>query len=182
MIEMPHRSITRFFVPMIDVLLLLFCIYLVMPMATHEDGDTEAVREAREKIKREMDIERANRSKDSDLPAQLREELERLRQEKMDVLKQRLSVRVLEVDGKDGKLFYRDPDPVPLAGPDDARKLISRDREAIGPQRELFYLVLAPRDRASTYPTREQWERYQSWFTGVAMAFDNPGTGPGRKP
>ena len=31
MIHMPHRSVTRFFVPLIDVLLLLFCIFLLMP-------------------------------------------------------------------------------------------------------------------------------------------------------
>ena len=30
--EMPRRSVTRFFIPMIDVLTLLFCIYLLMPM------------------------------------------------------------------------------------------------------------------------------------------------------
>ena len=34
MIEMPSRSITRFFIPMIDVLTLLFCIYLLMPMVS----------------------------------------------------------------------------------------------------------------------------------------------------
>ena len=32
MIEMPQRSVTRFFIPLIDVLTLLFCIYLLMPV------------------------------------------------------------------------------------------------------------------------------------------------------
>ena len=32
MIELPRRSVTRFFIPMIDVLTLLFCIFLLMPM------------------------------------------------------------------------------------------------------------------------------------------------------
>ena len=37
MIELPKRSITRFFVPLIDVLILLFCIFLLMPyVATPE--------------------------------------------------------------------------------------------------------------------------------------------------
>ena len=31
MIERPKRSVTRFFVPLIDVLILLFCIFLLMP-------------------------------------------------------------------------------------------------------------------------------------------------------
>ena len=38
MIEMPRRSVTRFFIPMIDVLTLLFCIYLLMPMVSEADG------------------------------------------------------------------------------------------------------------------------------------------------
>ena len=32
MIHMPHRSVTRFFIPLIDVLLLMFGIFLLMPM------------------------------------------------------------------------------------------------------------------------------------------------------
>ena len=31
MIERPKRSVTYFFVPLIDVLILLFCIFLLMP-------------------------------------------------------------------------------------------------------------------------------------------------------
>ena len=37
MIAMPKRSVTRFFIPLIDVLLLLFCIFLLMPLANEED-------------------------------------------------------------------------------------------------------------------------------------------------
>ena len=32
MIQMPRRSVTRFFIPLIDVMTLLFCIFLLMPM------------------------------------------------------------------------------------------------------------------------------------------------------
>ena len=32
MIRMPHRSVTRFFIPLIDVMILLFCIFLLMPV------------------------------------------------------------------------------------------------------------------------------------------------------
>src|SRR5262245_7278443 len=39
MIHMPRRSVTRFFIPLIDVLLLLFCIFLLMPFVTAEDAD-----------------------------------------------------------------------------------------------------------------------------------------------
>ena len=33
MIRLPQRSVTRFFIPLIDVLTLLFCIFLVLPLA-----------------------------------------------------------------------------------------------------------------------------------------------------
>ena len=48
MIEMPHRSITRFFVPMIDVLTLLFCIYLLMPIVQDPaTGESDVARAER---------------------------------------------------------------------------------------------------------------------------------------
>ncbi len=180
MIEMPSRSITRFFIPMIDVLTLLFCIYLLMPIASAEDGEDPADRAEAERRLREL--EAAAGAKAGPLDAKLRDELERLRKERIEALRQRLSLRVLEVDGKTGDLFYRDPDPVPIGGPADARKLISRDREAVGPARELYYVILAPRDRTAAHPTREEADRFRDWFAGVALGFDYPGAGPGRKP
>jgi len=42
MIERPKRAVTRFFVPLIDVLILLFCIFLLMPfVATEPKPETE---------------------------------------------------------------------------------------------------------------------------------------------
>src|SRR5262249_8434506 len=43
MVAMPHRSVTRFFIPLIDVLLLLFGIFLLMPIA--KEGELEDERE-----------------------------------------------------------------------------------------------------------------------------------------
>src|SRR6266852_5028203 len=40
MIAFPRRSVTRFFIPLIDVLTLLFCIFLLMPMIK-ETGETQ---------------------------------------------------------------------------------------------------------------------------------------------
>ena len=46
MLRMPQRSVTRFFIPLIDVLTLLFCIYLLMPIikpaGAEETADTGA--------------------------------------------------------------------------------------------------------------------------------------------
>ncbi|NBO93826.1 MAG: hypothetical protein EBV06_16185 [Planctomycetia bacterium] len=182
MIEMPPRSITRFFVPMIDVLTLLFCIYLLMPLASDPDtGETPEDQAARELRLRELEAEAAKRPQGDDLPAKLREELERLKKMNAEALRQRLTVRVLEVDGRTGKLYYREPDLIEIAAPADARRLIARDRETQGTQKELYYLILCPRDRTSVYPTREDRMNYRQWFDGVALGYDEPGATAGRK-
>ena len=40
MLQMPRRSVTRFFIPLIDVLTLLFCVFLIMPLVRNptEEG------------------------------------------------------------------------------------------------------------------------------------------------
>ena len=39
MIQLPHRAVTRFFIPLIDVLILLFCIFLLLPFVSKQDGE-----------------------------------------------------------------------------------------------------------------------------------------------
>jgi hypothetical protein len=185
MIQMPHRSVTRFFVPMIDVLTLLFCIYLLMPIVSDApDAETEGQRRTREERLRSLEKELARKDPlGAAVPAQLREEIERLRREKIQALQTRLTVRVLEIDDKTGKLYYRNPERVELRDQADAHKLIDLDRTQQGvAKRELYYLILYPRDRKSSYPTREQRQRYDRWFQGVALGYDVPGSGPGREP
>ena len=179
MIEMPQRSITRFFIPMIDVLTLLFCIYLLMPIAKDPDAP-EDLAEMAARLKSE--IEPSKGDVNEQLLLKIREELARLQREKTETLQQRLAVRVLEVDGKTGQLFYRDPDPIEIAGPADARRLITRDREMQGSSgRELYYLILSPRERTSGFPTREDRRNFALWFEGVALGYDEPGVPPGKK-
>ena len=38
MIRLPRRSVTRFFIPMIDVLTLLFCMFLLMPIIRENES------------------------------------------------------------------------------------------------------------------------------------------------
>jgi hypothetical protein len=185
MLEMPQRSVTRFFIPMIDVLTLLFCIYLLMPLVKPEpaEGETEEQRRAREERYKGMEAELKAKGGVGERVAQnLREEIERLRREKIETLRNRLAVRVLEIDAATGKLYYRDPDRVEIRDQADARKLIDRDRQAQGvSKQELYYLVLYPRERASAYPTVEQRKSYDRWFEGVALGYDVPGAAPGKE-
>jgi hypothetical protein len=175
-IVLPQRSVTFFFVPLIDVLILLFCIFLVMPLVGQAESEADiAARLEKERLlnKELEDL----RQQQPDLSRRLQDELERLRREKVQALKDRLAVRVLEIDGKTGKLYYLDPDRVEIRNQADARELIERDRRQRGVgQRELYYLILYPRDRKSDYPTEGQRQDYERWFDGVALAFDVPGS------
>jgi len=58
MIERPKRSVTRFFVPLIDVLILLFCIFLLMPfVATEPKPETE---EPKDQVQLPRSVRRSN--------------------------------------------------------------------------------------------------------------------------
>jgi hypothetical protein len=173
MIQLPRRSVTRFFIPLIDVLTLLFCIFLVLPLAK-EPADASADMAALEERLRqkEEELERVRES-GRDMPRELQDEIEKLRQDKVKALQKRLSVRVLEIDGDSGKLYYRDPDRVLIRDEAAAHALIESDRRKLG-RKELYYLILYPRNRGSGYPTVEQRERYDRWFSGVALGYDIP--------
>jgi len=172
MLHMPHRSVTRFFVPLIDVLTLLFCIYLLMPMV----GQPEAS-EGGPKIDKSLDPKKLQEEID-----RLKEEVQRLEKKLGQPVGQRLAVRVLEIDGQTGKLSYRDPDSLELKDQAAALALIERDKRGLGgAPRELYYLILYPRDRDSSYPTVAQRERYDRWFEGVPLGYDVPGARIGEK-
>jgi hypothetical protein len=193
MIQLPKRSVTRFFIPLIDVLLLLFCIFLLMPFfkgsgqtagAETDSASAEQLRRREEAVaareekmsKREAELDRLRRA--TDAPREIREELERLRKEKIKTLQERLVIRVLEIDAGTGKLYYRDPERVEIATEAKARDLIVQDRTRQGPNKpEVYYLILYPRDPSSSYPLREQRERYDRWFSDAAHGWDTP-SGP----
>jgi hypothetical protein len=84
---------------------------------------------------------------------------------------------VLEIDPKKGLLFYHDPERIEIRDQAAARELIGQDRRDLrGARRELYYLILYPRDRTSPFPHREQREQYSRWFADVAHGWDIPGT------
>jgi hypothetical protein len=180
MIRLPQRSVTRFFIPMIDVLTLLFCIFLMMP-AVKPSGeaaageftpaDKLAEREAA-LAKREAELEAERR--------RLQKELDRLRREAAKDVKEKLFTRVLEIDAKTGKLYYRDPDRVELRDEAAARALIRRDRDRLSPGREPYYLILYPRDSSSDKPTEEQRQQYDQWFVEEGHGFDAPYAAKGK--
>ena len=171
MIQMPRRSVTRFFIPLIDVLTLLFCIYLLMPLVKKTGDGEPAGSQGSGTTPVGVEKEPEKEKEPAALLEQERFELERLRREKIELLKQRLSVQVLEIDGKDGRLFHRGADKVEVASQADVADLIGRNKKEAGP-RELYYLFLYP-SRGSGYPEQGQVLKYRKWFQGVAHNLDD---------
>lgn len=188
MIQLPQRSVTRFFIPLIDVLTLLFCIYLLMPIvkpASDEDleGDgrvgllgldeRQQLEQLRKEKKAWLGVERLRKEE-----SELRENLEKIRKDRLDVLQHRLAIRVLEI-GAEGKLYYYNPrrgnDRHVAITAENVRALIRSQREAAGDQ-ELYFLILYPRVASGSpaFPLRSQREEYDRWFEGVAHGYDIP--------
>jgi hypothetical protein len=180
MIAMPRRTVTRFFIPLIDVLLLLFCAFLLMPMVNEEELDkniqsatdlTEVVSSLeRELERRNQDVGKLEdpRPEPGDLE-KLRAEVERLRKERKDIT-QRIAFKIIDIDSADGSLTYAEP-----TGLDQERRRITDEtmahqlieehkRQAKG--QELYYYFLYPRVE-SGYPTRHQAKEYGAWFIQV---------------
>ncbi len=182
MIEMPRRSVTRFFIPLIDVLTLMFCIFLIMPMVKPSE-DTGFGRAAREERIRQLEaeLERAKKQGKS-LSTSQEEELKKLREELARTLQQRLVIRVLQIDPQTGRLFYYDDNKkkVFLDSRQTADALIDADRRSQGSNHEMYYLILYPRDANTIYPLVEDRERFDQWFGGVPHGYDVPGSGPAR--
>ncbi len=172
MIRPPHRSVTRFFIPLIDVLILLFCIFLLMPYVKPVEGETtEPAAPGRPAAgpttePTAADVAELNRKLD-----QVTLERDQLRQDRDRVLS-RLVIRVLEIDPDSGRLYYYDPERAEVATEADAQALIDRERRRVG-GRELYFLILYPR-ATSGYPLQRQVVQYDKWFRDVPHGFDSP--------
>lgn len=170
MIERPKRSVTRFFVPLIDVLILLFCIFLLMPFVG-SPGEEEPPPEAKAAPKIEDAMPKDVQGLRLELEKTQRE-VARLRAERGN-LAERLSVKVLEIDPKDGVLYYlQDGQRVNVSNQAFADSIITQHRRASG-TKEPFFLILYPRTR-SGYPEQQQADDYSRWFKEVQFQFDRP--------
>jgi hypothetical protein len=164
MIIPPRRSVTRFFIPLIDVLILLFCIFLLMPYVKPADSDAASLSALPEP--QTADLGQLRREVDS-----LRHERDRLAQERSHLL-DGLAIRVLEIDPDTGRLFDYDPDRAEIASALDAQSLIDRHKRNVG-ERDVYFLILFPRE-ITGYPLEKQVAAYSNWFKDVPHGFDNP--------
>lgn len=177
MITLPRRSVTRFFIPLIDVLILLFCAFLLMPLSARdgtESGENNRRKRLLEDASRKRDIERK----------QIDEEIRQLRDARQATaasLSGRFSPIVLLIDGASGKLtrgiggrsLVIDGD----ARPGQVRAMVDSDRARVrevtgNATAEPYYAVQLPADPLSPYPTREMRQRYLGWFQEAGVAAD----------
>jgi len=183
MIYLPRRSVTRFFIPLIDVLLLLFCIFLLMPLVSEESADaerkkgayedqTEELQRLRAQVKRQKEeLARLRHLRDPAAEIErLREQLKQLTQKQMQNLQQ--NARILDIDGKTGKIGFFDHEArkrIPMDSEKAAHELIQRLRRSAD-NKELLFLFVYPRED-SGYPTLEQEDEYKRWFAKTNHAF-----------
>lgn len=185
MIHMPRRSVTRFFIPLIDVLLLFFIIFLLIPYAAKE-GDQEKRR--KELAQHEEEVTALKKTvgqleekleRFDKLSVRLEElekllaELERLKKANQASLQARTEVYIIDIDGKTGEISWQDPQPekpenavFKIADEKIAHYLIDKHQRKTK-DKELYYFFLYPRQE-SGYPLQTQVRAYRKWFGNVA--------------
>jgi biopolymer transport protein ExbD len=162
---MPRRSVTRFFIPLIDVLILLFCIFLLMPFVSGQP-----VPEQTPDVKNPLEKPLPDDVKT--LQAMLAEEkirVQRLEKERLSRLTDRLAVCVMEIDPRDGTLIYFDPERQAIKTEADAIRAIAKQKTLAskgGVVRDVFFQILPPRTN-SPFPTVAQVEQMRRWFKDV---------------
>jgi len=182
MIRMPRRSVTRFFIPLIDVLILLFCIFLLLEYNSESkfdqqsaDVELQAALDARNiqvLIERDKEFEKYEKL----LPQlteleKLRDEVERLRGVNQQNLQDRAMVMIIDINSSDGSISWYDESSaetpiLKIADAKSATKLFDRHiQEAKG--REVYYYFMPPRPLRG-YPTVKQMRTYKDWFAKTA--------------
>jgi hypothetical protein len=174
-IRPPRRSVTRFFIPLIDVLILLFCIFLLMPFVSTPAPADDEKPEARPAPAAELPTDVQELQKQLAAAARERDEavrrLDRYQRERGE----RLVVRVLEIDPETGKLYYYAPGRQEVASQAQAEQLIAFQKRVAG-EKDVYFLILYPR-KASPHPVQADLDRYRAWFKDVPHGFDIPRAG-----
>ncbi len=169
MITPPRRAVTRFFIPLIDVLILLFCIFLLMPFvsgpATPEPADAKPEAKKDPLPENVKDLQREL--------AEARDRLKRMEQAAQSRLTDRLVVRVLHTDRKDGTLYYFDPDRQEIRTEADAQRFVIHQKtlaSKAGGVKDLYFLILYP-ENPQGFPTLAQEDQIRHWFRDIPHEF-----------
>jgi hypothetical protein len=153
---LPTRSITRFLLPLADVMALLFSLFLLLPHLQQHPGRLTAP------------AIRAGSYWTPDEQERVREELVRLHRLTQLPVNQRLSIVVLDIDGDTGDLLLQQGlQQVRVTGTmvdDVIQKHLAAARSA---EKELFYLLRVPQpgpEGTKPHPDLRDERRYREWF------------------
>ena len=186
MIQLPRRSVTRFFIPLIDVLILLFCIFLLMPIVEATGECRPADRPSGPPTswpprppgagglrRRHDDLARRR------LRRQEREELERHPPgEDRDAAAAAGDPRAGDRRRHGPAVLLRPGPAREIPARPTARELIERQKRGWpGGRRELYFLILYPRKLTAASRPERQVQAYDRWFKDVPHGFDNPAGG-----
>ena len=188
MIQMPRRSVTRFFIPLIDVLILLFCIFLLMEFNSGTKADTESERAEEvafenEKLAAELERRIKELHQFEELRPRLTElaelvmRIEQLENINQKDVQERMYFREINIDRNDGTISFHDaanPEnpTVKIQSKDDADALMRRHAKEAG-SRVVYYYFLFPVPRGKA-PSGPQVSQYATWFTGKGVANNLP--------
>jgi hypothetical protein len=180
-IRLPQRSVTRFFIPLIDVLTLLFAIFLLMP-ALQAGAEAQSAGDSDKDIlkKREDDLKRRENAA-TKAEEQLKTEYARLSQDAARKVLSDLVVREVYIDPSDGSLYYLDPDRVEIKTEEGAHAYIRRMHNRT-PGREVFFLIRYRRGPTIDKPSGDQLDEYERWFAGEGREFKEDARAKGDKP
>jgi hypothetical protein len=171
MLQMPQRSVTRFFIPLIDVLTLLFCVFLIMPLSRTPTEEAEDLKSKTPEEQVELLRQENKRLKEESLKMQA--DLAALRAQKLQDLKVRLVTRILGFDFSKGQLFAMEGDDRrPLKSEAAVLDMVETEKRQTGlGEGELSYQLLVPRGGNRTL-TAGQYDRILRWFAPTGVRFE----------
>ncbi len=181
-VELPRRSLTRFFIPLVDVMMLLFSIFLLLPiMEEAQNGSTPSVNVSLEEwtqLNQDLKEEKMAVEKLREKLLKVNHDYHSLRRDTVKNLSKAIDVRVLEIDGKTGELVFFDrrgdaPKKVIIDNPDKAQKLIEQMKKEAQP-REVYCILMSPREVGSPFPLTGDFEKFSKWFRDVPHDLDRP--------
>jgi hypothetical protein len=172
-IERPRRAVTRFFIPLIDVLILLFCIFLLMPFISQPGSAEPSSKQPEEK--KEMTPEEMKREI-ANLRLELSKALKDIRQlqEERTNPAEKVVPFVLEIEPTHGHLMYYSGGKARRVNDQrDAQEIIDQHKRRIGIGKDPLFIFMMPR-QSSIWPTGAQMTEYRSWFRDVPIQENNP--------
>jgi hypothetical protein len=165
---LPSRNVTRFLLPLADVMALLFSLFLLLPHLEQQPGRLTA------------QAVQPGSYWAPDEQRHVREELDRLRRLVQLPANERLYLVVLDIDGHTGNLLVPGGSKADtLTIQEDVDRMVAKHLGAArAGDKELLYILRLPphdRDKVRSSPSYQQLEQFRQWFTKWNVSYQIPG-------